>query len=187
MYKLSSRLHFFSCDSPLTCLDLLMLKIFSPFISYDTIFLRWNKPGGGKKMNLVFDTLFPWPMWISSPNLTKWLWISDKPNSSWILTSKGKAPLSTYKIQNRVSKFSCENAFSLCPVSLSMSYGEWERYCNVIMVKPALVHYFSSVSENVITMKRNETGYIQYPFITPKLWLIVSLVSPILRTTFKSW
>ena len=38
IYKLSSRLHFFSFDSPLTCLDLRMHNVFSPLISHDTIF-----------------------------------------------------------------------------------------------------------------------------------------------------
>ena len=180
-------MYLFSCDSPLTFLDLLMLNLFSPSISHDTILFWLKKPGGGKKMHSVFDALLPWPLCISSPNLTKWLWISDRPNSSWRRSSKGKATSSTYNTQNRVSKFPCDNVFTLCPVSLPVSCNKCERYCNVIMFKPALVHYFSSVSAKAITMKRNRTGGIQSPCLTPTVWLIVSLFFPILRTIFKSW
>ena len=150
-------------------------------------FFWWKKPGGGKKMHSVFDAFFPRPMCISSPNLTKWLWISDRPNSSWRRSSKGKAPLSTYKTQNRVSKFPCNNVFTLCPVNLPMSCGKCERCCNVIMFKLALVHYLSSLLAKAITMKRNRTGAMQSTCLTSTVWLIVSSVFPILRTTFRSW
>ena len=56
-----------------------------------------------------------------------------------------------------------------------------------IIINPEFVHSFSSVSAKSITMKRNNTGAIQSPCLTPTLWLIVSLVFPILITTFKSW
>ena len=138
-------------------------------------------------MHLVFDAFLPRPICISSPNLTKLLWINNNPDSSWRQSSKGKAPSSTYKTQNKVSTFPCENVFPLCPVSVPMSCGEWERCCNVIMFKPAFVHSFSIVSAKAITTKRNNTGAIQSPSLTPTFWLIVSLVFPILRTTFKSW
>ena len=38
-----------------------------------------------------------------------------------------------------------------------------------------------------ISMKSNRTGVIQSPCLTPTFWLVVSSISPILRTTFRSW
>ena len=146
MYKLSSSLNLFSCDTPLTCLDLLLLTILSPLISCDTIYFWWNKFGGGKKIHSVFDALFPRPMCISSPNLTKWLWISDRPNSSWRRFSKGKAQSSTYKTQYRVSKFPSEK-FLPCVLPACLCLAASDRFVATLSCSNLLLSIIFQVSQ----------------------------------------
>ena len=54
---------------------------------------------------------------------------------------------------------------------------------NLALVSPLSVHYFSSVSENSITMKRNRIGATLSPCLTPTLNSIVVSNSPITNLT----
>ena len=51
-----------------------------------------NKPVGGKKMNLVFEGVFPMPMCISRPNRAKWLERMMIPILMSFLDSKKSSP-----------------------------------------------------------------------------------------------
>ena len=140
-------------------------------------------PGVGKKTHSVFEGLFSFPIRISNPNFAKCRRSRGVPVSNWCIDSKTKAPSSTQSMQKSSKSAPRLKDRGGWLMSWPSDKGESLLRENFALVSPLSFHYFSSVSENAITMKRNRTGATLSPCLTPTLKYIVVSNSPTTNLT----
>ena len=89
---------------------------------YQGVSFHLNKTVGGNNIHLYLEGLVPHLELISSTNHSKWWRVNSKPQLSFSLYLKNKAPLSTYSIQKR-SKLGLQTKWSYHGLLFDRSHG----------------------------------------------------------------